>query len=266
MLIVREKKVFAIVITTLMGLICLFLCLEIGLRCKGVTPFINLANGADWVEQDRLLGWKNKVGVHTSWPKSWADGKELKMTIWPGGMRATAALRIKKDRQVILLGCSFIHGWALSDEETMAWKLQEKFPEMEFLNYGTAGYGTYQSLLLLEEYLRHCSRPPAVVLYGFCDFHRYRNVAYMAFVRFVAMCGRGSRRAKIPYCLIDKSGALQRKMPVEYPIFWGDKFSVVVDSVHYNFLKFFNRSRAEQMDMVMQKLLIEINMLCKRKG
>jgi hypothetical protein len=26
------------------------------------------------------------------------------------------------------------------------WKLQEKFPELRFVNLGTAGYGSYQSL------------------------------------------------------------------------------------------------------------------------
>ena len=53
----------------------------------------------------------------------------------------------------MVLGCSFVQGWALSDEETFAWKLQERFVRARVLNFGTAGYGTTQSLLALERYL-----------------------------------------------------------------------------------------------------------------
>ncbi|MEI8012978.1 MAG: hypothetical protein WCI27_10975 [Candidatus Omnitrophota bacterium] len=255
-----------VIVLMMIGFFSLYL--ELGLRLRGIVPFQSIRISGDMVvvEFDPVLGWRNKVGVYTQWPKNWDDGKELKMTIWPGGLRATAPARVKKDRQIILLGCSFIQGWALRDEDTMAWKLQERFPEVEFLNYGTCGYGTYQSLLLLEEYLKDCPRPPAVVVYGLCDFHRDRNVAHLDFLRIVARCGQGLDRAQLPYCFIDKQGVLKRHSPVGYPVFWGDKYSVALDYVHYNFLKLFNRERARDMDVVTRKLLIEIDMLCKRKG
>src|SRR5262249_12408647 len=51
----------------------------------------------------------------------------------------------------LFIGCSFTQGWAISDQETFPWGVQEHFPAARVLNAGTAGYGTYQSLLGLSE-------------------------------------------------------------------------------------------------------------------
>ena len=36
-------------------------------------------------------------------------------------------------------------GWAIDDNETYPWKLQKRYPSLNVLNYGTGGYGSYQS-------------------------------------------------------------------------------------------------------------------------
>lgn len=156
-----------------------FTGLEVTLRIMGYRPFryIDTNDESMIMEKDPLLGWKNKPGVYTKWSNKWFNGENIRVTIWPGGLRATAPLRIKKDKQIIIVGCSFMQGWALNDNETFAWKLQEDFPEIEILNYGTGGYSTYQSMPLLEKHLNNSSKPPIMVLCGLGDFHYDRNVA-----------------------------------------------------------------------------------------
>ena len=70
---------------------------------------------------------------------------------------------------MLLVGCSFTMGWAVADDETWAWRLQELRPDVEVVNRGVGGYGTLQSLLLLEQLLGRDGQRPARVLYGFID-------------------------------------------------------------------------------------------------
>ena len=72
-------------------------------------------------EPDPDLGWRSKEGRYVF------GTTPIRMTFWPDHTRATAAAPVRADAAVVVLGCSFVQGWALSDEETFAWKLQERF-------------------------------------------------------------------------------------------------------------------------------------------
>jgi len=79
-------------------------------------------------EPDPELGWRNKAG-RVEWPGLAKDaGKSIQMTFWADGLRATAPERKQGLPQVIVLGCSYTQGWAVTDEETYAWKLQATIP------------------------------------------------------------------------------------------------------------------------------------------
>jgi lysophospholipase L1-like esterase len=108
-------------------------------------------------EFDRLLGWRPKPGRYV-YPVGVEAKTPIRFTILADGSRVTAGERENRVRPVLVLGDSFTQGWAVSDEETYAWKLQERFPTARFVNYGTAGYSTYQSLLRLKVALKQ-SRP-----------------------------------------------------------------------------------------------------------
>ena len=109
-------------------------------------------------EPDEVLGWRNKAGS-VVWPGRGEDGgKDIRMTFWADGLRATAPAPELDRPHVVVIGCSYTQGWAVTDEETYPWRLQAEFPSHAFLNYGTAGYGTYQSLLALERYFAAASR------------------------------------------------------------------------------------------------------------
>ena len=81
----------------------------------------------------------------------------------------------------------------ISDEDTLAWKLQQRFPEARVSNFGTGGYGGYQSLLFMERELPRLGAG-SVVLYVFTGHHTARNVAPRSWMRLLAQSlGRGQR-------------------------------------------------------------------------
>ena len=73
-----------------------------------------------------------------------------------------------------VLGCSFVHGWGLNDDETLPWKVQERLPEYDVANLGVGGYGTLQSLLQFRKALER-GPAPAVAVLAYAGFHDERN-------------------------------------------------------------------------------------------
>jgi len=155
---------------------------------------------------DVVLGWTLVPG-HYQMPAYVPGGARATVTIWDDRTRATSKVRKPRDTQVLLLGCSFTYGWAISDDETYAWKLQERLPEVEILDAATSAYGTYQSLLRLERHLAGAARPPAVVVYGLFGEHATRNVGDPRWIRVLSqMPDRGE--VAVPYCQLDDRGDL----------------------------------------------------------
>ena len=174
-----------------MGMLAALVIAETALRSSGHEPWKDLDGHLDMPrmhEPDPDLGWRSKEGRYVF------GTTPIHMTFWPDHARATAAAPVRADAAIVVLGCSFVEGWALSDEETFAWKLQERFVHARVLNFGTAGYGTTQSLLALERYLEEqkrtqgaaAARGPLLVVYGFSDFHTGRNIAEASWLRSLA--------------------------------------------------------------------------------
>lgn len=160
---------------------------------------------------DPVLGWRVTPGAYRF--PGYTPDTTITMTFWPDGSRATETEAVERSRRVVLLGDSFTTGWAVSDDETYAWKLHERFPSTAFRNYGTPGYSTYQALLRLRQELAPGKAPPAVVVYGFDDDQERRNVGDAAWLRGLAVAPRRAvGETRVPYCLLDATGAL-----VEYP-------------------------------------------------
>ena len=192
---------------------------EGALRLLGFTPWTYLAadrNEPTTSEYDPVLGWRSKEGSFRVPPYDPA-GQETDLTILRSGLRRSSPQQheTRDDRpKIIFIGCSFTQGWAISDDETFAWKIQAAFPAFEVLNYGTNGYGTYQSLLLLERVLPGLMSP-RIVIYGFIDHHEDRNVATAEWLELLSSY---SRRAHVyvPYATADAEGKLVRHRPERY--------------------------------------------------
>jgi len=166
------------------------------------------------VEYDPSLGWRNKPGAYV-YPGYTPDAADITVTIWPDGSRATGDREEASLERVVLLGDSFTFGWAVSDAETYAWRLHDRFSSIEFRNHGVGGYGTYQSLLVLRDLLARPTPPPRLVIYGFADWQAARNVGLAAWLRILALASRGGP-VYVPYCTLGHDGTLQPHPPERY--------------------------------------------------
>jgi hypothetical protein len=119
----------------------------------------------------------------------------------PAAQRAAAGQR----PEIWLLGYSFTHGWSVNDEETYAWRLQQRFPQYAFVNFGVSGYGTVHSLLQLRSALT--TRRPALVVLAYASFHDVRNT-YLRQRRKEAVPWRTLGPLAQPVAALDPAGKL----------------------------------------------------------
>ena len=261
----RGRRLKFIVAAASLGVIASLLAAEVGLRLVGVStwkypfepgrPIVN--------EPDTDLGWRNKTGHYVAPP--YASGNPpIIVTHWSEGRRATAPQQVARTPAIAIVGCSFTHGWAISDSETYAWKLQQQFPAVEVRNYGTPGYGTYQCLLVMEKLFASATHPQ-IVVYGFYEHHEARNVAESSWLQVVEKCSRRGE-AGLPYCTLDADGRLTRHAAVRYPTFPLHEhlaLSVLAERVY---LKWSTSRNAAQSRPVTEKLVLEMDALCKTHG
>jgi hypothetical protein len=240
---------------------------EILLRAIGIPPWrdsIYPPRGVPALyEPHPVLGWRNRPGtIITTRPA----GEPFRWTILADGRRSTGPEGRPGRPVVALIGCSFTQGIGLSDEETYAWNLQAKNPQVEIRNYGTGGYGTFQSLLTLERlFADPQSRHPELVLFGFIQHQEIRNVAAAEWIRLLASTSsRG--RVDLPYCSIGADGSLRRHGPEHYPIFPLMRYSSVVNRLQQSYMELVNRPRLRQRRGVTERLLAEMDRTCRSNG
>ena len=138
------------------------------------------------------LGWIHRPGTYAFLgPK---DNKPFRVTYLEDGSRITQAKRNFSNRSTFLLGCSYVEGFGLGDKDTLGWKLQAKLPQINVINLGTGGYGTLQSFLRLKDYMKQTGNRPEIIIYGFADFHIFRNIKNPLSNRYVKEPGI------YPYC------------------------------------------------------------------
>lgn len=192
---------------------------ELFVRRQGDRPWrANVASPDEAVlhEYDPVRGWRNKEGSYRVGPFG-PHQSPLCVTMWSRGRRATAPVERARPRRVVVLGCSYTQGWAVTDEQTYAWRLQERFPDVEVMNYGTAAYNTLQSLLALEQHYATVGDAD-VVLFGLASVHEERNLGEMRWLRTLAI-GASRQHVWLPWADLDERGALRRHGLVRYPVF-----------------------------------------------
>jgi len=255
-----RNKIFSIILF-IASIIAFFFGAELILRSKGYRlKLVDTSRESIVYNFDSVLGWKNKPGIYTKWRVD-----NVKVTIFPDASRATHIPQQEKAGKIITVGCSYTLGWAVSDNETFAWRLQENFPSLQVLNYGTGAYGTYQSLLLLEKIFSD-QPPPLVALYGFCDFHEIRNVATSSWLRGLWQSSKRGRVA-VPYCSIDENFNLIRHAPEPYPKWPFVESSALLDYLQLKYVLIKDKlTKLPQKELVTRKILLEMNNLCRVKN
>ena len=100
-----------------------------------------------------ILGWKPKEGVY-DFPPYIKNGNYTKFTILKDGNRYSGKSTTNVKGDIIFIGGSYGQGWAVNDEETFSYLFQKKLSNFKVKNYSVTGYGSFQSLLMLEEILK----------------------------------------------------------------------------------------------------------------
>ncbi len=161
--------------------------LEGASRSMGILPtqaevHPSFASGG-WAATDPVIGWKNKPGSHQI--------GQATMTFGRDGGRATSGTEIGEGStpDIVMIGCSFTQGYGLNDSETMAWRVQASHPDLVIENFGTGGYGAYQSLLMLEDIFKR-PQVPKLVIFNFFYWHTVRDIAPL---QWVTVFQRGSK-------------------------------------------------------------------------
>lgn len=241
---------------------------EILLRITGFTePWSILAeNEPAMFEPDSVLGWRTKPGEFTLAPSS-PQGHETHYTFLKDGSRSTSNNNEKSSYDLIFIGGSFTEGFAVSDEDTFAWKLQSQFPSVKIGNFGVGGYGTFQSFLLLRDLYKHNIKP-AIVIYGFMPFHEERNIANSGWRKVLTEFSRRGH-SLLPFCSLDENGELVEHKPIGYPVLPLHEYLALDDfavKFYYKFIDEDERRRRKDGFAITQKLMVAMNNLAERNG
>ena len=178
------------------------------------------------------------------------------MTFISHGQRLTRAKETVSNTEFVIVGGSYTQGWAIDNEETFSWKLQKQYPSLNVLNYGTGGYGSYQSLLVLEKELPRLASPKTV-LYGFIQHHEDRNVASDYWLDLLS---KFSKRGHVflPYVTFEKDKGLVRHPPERYSALPFRESLATIALIEKIYMKLKTRNRKSQKRLVTEQVLLEM--------
>lgn len=124
--------------------------------------------------------WSYRTGVY---------GDRLTSPDSPGN------LNTRKEKHILILGDSFMHGDAVNDSGTAAWILQSMFPKYQFWNFARGGTAnTHQAIQLRDAVQENILIPKkvatsldgGVVIIGYADYYLTRNILAPSRLREVA--------------------------------------------------------------------------------
>lgn len=254
--------------------VSLVIC-EVTLRLLGYRPLTVKSGGQRyaWMLPDAQLGWRNdrRGGAYHRLYHLPERVDDVTITLLAGGERSTARNSPPEDHraQVLAVGCSLTFGWGVPDDASYPWRLQELLPEFHVRNLGVAGYGTYQSLLMLKQWLtgQGASSHPTYVVYGFMEYHPPRNVGAYSWLNLLTLLNEESVEVvKVPFCSLDPRGQLVqhppeglRRAPFSHRFALSRGLSEYVLNVE-------KLKRYLQADRVTELLLLDVQTLCRSQG
>jgi len=242
------------------SLLILLISIEIILRFKGALP----RNNPDFTinepltnSSDPILGWTPIEGMHKF--KPWTkEGKETYLTINKDKSRFTGDVNKNKPK-IVFIGGSITQGWAVNDNETFSFLIQQKNNNYKVYNFGVGGYGGYQSLLMLEKVFNDKNKIKLVV-YGLIPHHEIRNTAagsWMYLLNFFSKRGFIS----LPYGSIDKKNNLIKNEPIEYITLPYGKVSALIAKIEKRIMKVRSLFREKKQTEISLAIINEMNQL-----
>lgn len=260
-----HSKSFSILLVFLSIVFSLFL-IEGVLRVFGHTPWTPVeidSNEPTVHEPHPVLGWRNKEGTYLI-PAYSAEGKDIHMSFLGHGQRPTKSQGNESKKELVIVGGSFTQGWAIDDDETYSWKLQNQYPFLNVLNYGTGGYGSYQSMLVLDNELGRLNSPD-IVLYGFIQHHEDRNVASWGWLRSLAQLSRRGH-VFLPYGTIDDDQKLVRHAPERYVALPLRGSSATIQLIEKAYMSIQSKKRHSLKREVTEQILLEMQKITEQHG
>lgn len=249
-------------LTVLLTLVVTVAIAEVAARVAGYRPRRAIERPEPPMhEADAVLGWKPRPGHYELGPYV-AGGAAIPVTINPDRSRRSRATPQPPSPELLLVGCSFTMGWAVADEQTWAWHLQELRPDLQVVNRGVGGYGTLQSLLLLEQLIGGDGERPARVLYGFID-HSWRNVAAPPWLQALSL---NPNTVATPYATLTAGGSLERHPPTAYPSLPLHQYLAAVALIENAIMQRQAAGRQASGTAVTERLIREMAELCRKAG
>ncbi|NWF82427.1 MAG: hypothetical protein HXY18_01195 [Bryobacteraceae bacterium] len=181
----------------------------------------SLSGGADGIRfekplamEDPVTGYRCIPGVHRLAMVSGGRRREFTVTIGEDGYRITGRRTGGGRPLLVLHGCSFTWGYLLNDEETFAWKLQERLPEYEVRNLAQNGFGTAHAYLQA----RATQPPPAAAIVVYAAFHKPRNSPSADWMKQMVAAGEAfrSRRISYPWVRLEHGAPVVELRPMSF--------------------------------------------------
>ncbi len=248
-------------------LIASLIVLELTLRILGFEPWRYQSYNSDraaFNEFDPVRGWRNKPGSY-EYPGFSDEVKSITLNIDETGSRVTANHVSQGEINIAVVGGSWAHGWALSDDQTFAWKLQQQFPNARLFNYASGGYGTYQSLLTAKEVSRINGISFDVVIYGYMGDHPKRNVAPASWFELLSKSSRRNH-VWVPYCEFEKHGEFVCREIEKYSNWPSREYSALTTALERLYAQFKDGQRLSYLRPVTERLFIEFHKLMASDG
>ncbi len=162
------------------------------------------------LQADPRLGWKFRPG---SYSQTLNSGNKVTLKIDPDGSRSNGTPA--SGPSIYFVGGSFTSGSIyIEDTQTLPAQLEVLFTGYQVKNFGVPAYGSYQSYLNLEQRLQ-AEQSPALVIYGFVDFHDMRNAGMWFWHRGLQVLN--SEPLGLPYLSLDESNQLIEIPAAPYP-------------------------------------------------
>ena len=241
---------------------------EVIVRIKGLKPWnpedpgITVEPGGKLFKRHSTVGYAHLPGEYII---TLPTGLAFHATHGPDSNRITHLENGESGQreEIWIFGCSFTYGWAVNDEQTYAWLLQEKLPQYEFVNFAVNGYGTLHSFLQFQEALKE-RRKPAYAIVAYASFHDERNV-FTRFVRKYIVPWNRLGPMLQPYARLNGDGTFRYAMADmvyrEFPLMRQSAFINYVEN-RYNLFEY----RHLQAHKVSEAILLEVSRLARNHG
>jgi len=162
-----------------------FAVIELGLRVMGFEPRGDAGDSGfdSWASPDAQMGWVNRAGT---WKAS--EPGNASMTFEADGRRSDPAGNKPGNLpRILVVGCSFTQGYGVADDQTFSHFINRSLPSAELLNFGTGGYGSYQSRLRISRYFESPHKNTPLVIYGLFWSHHLRDLAPLLWIKSLTM-------------------------------------------------------------------------------